>query len=133
MSVVVVATITPIEGHLQQVLDALAVTVPLVHEEPGCELYAAHSDGKTVVMVERWASREALDVHSAGDNLKKFGALAGPSLSAECHGARERSPGRFDEGHDPIAGSSRERMPLGEWMRRIAVEYLGSEPVSHRV
>lgn len=81
MSVVVVATITPIEGHLQRVLDALAVTVPLVHEEPGCELYAAHSDGKTVVMVERWASREALNTHSAGDNLKKFGALAGPSLS----------------------------------------------------
>jgi quinol monooxygenase YgiN len=82
MSVLVVATITPIDGHLQKVLDALAISVPLVHEEPGCELYAAHTDGKVVIMVERWASQEALDIHSAGENLKKFGALAGPSLAA---------------------------------------------------
>jgi quinol monooxygenase YgiN len=81
MSVVVVATLTPVDGHLQEVLDALAVSVPLVHEEPGCELYAAHTDGKVVFMVERWESREALSVHSAGDALKKFGALAGAALA----------------------------------------------------
>jgi quinol monooxygenase YgiN len=81
MSVVVVATLTPRDGQLQKVLDALAVSVPLVHQEPGCELYAPHTDGKLVVMVERWESQEALDVHSAGDALKTFGELAGPSLA----------------------------------------------------
>lgn len=81
MSVVVVATLTPVDGHLQEVLDALAVSVPLVHEEPGCELYAAHTDGNVVIMVERWESQEALGVHSAGDALKKFGALTATALS----------------------------------------------------
>ncbi len=81
MSVIVVATITPLEGHLQDVLDALAVSVPLVHEEPGCELYSAHTDGKIIIMVERWASQEALDVHAAGANLVTFGKLAGGYLA----------------------------------------------------
>jgi quinol monooxygenase YgiN len=80
MSVIVVATLTPREGHLQNLLDALAVTVPLVHDEPGCELYAAHTDGKVVIMVERWTSQEALDVHAAGANLVTFGELAGSHL-----------------------------------------------------
>lgn len=80
MSVLVVATITPREGQLQKVLDALAVSIPLVHDEPGCELYAAHTDGKVVIMVERWETQDALDVHSHGKNLKTFGELAGSAL-----------------------------------------------------
>ncbi len=81
MSVVVLATITPKPGELQTLLDAMAVTAPLVHAEPGCELYAVHTDGTEVFMVERWASPEALRVHSKGENLQNFSASVGSSLA----------------------------------------------------
>jgi quinol monooxygenase YgiN len=81
MSVVVLATITPKPGELQTLLDAMAVTVPLVHAEPGCELYAVHTDGTAVFMVERWESPDALRAHSKGENLKSFSASVAPILA----------------------------------------------------
>ena len=96
MSVVVVATITPKRGRLQELEDALAITVPLVHAEPGCELYAAHTDGKVVIMVERWASPEALETHSKADGLKRFTALTEDVLA------------------QPIEVKVLENLPLGE-------------------
>lgn len=81
MSVVVVATITPKPGRLQDLLDAMAATVPLVHAEPGCELYAVHTDGTAIIMVERWESPEALRVHSKGDNLRAFGEATADALA----------------------------------------------------
>jgi quinol monooxygenase YgiN len=80
MSVVVVATLTPKPGRLQDLIEVMGATVPLVHDEPGCELYAVHSDGTSVIMVERWESPEALKVHSRGDNLKAFGAASADIL-----------------------------------------------------
>lgn len=80
MSVVVVATLSPKPGRLQDLIDAMGAIVPLVHAEPGCELYAVHSDGTDVIMVERWASQEALTVHSKADALKAFGAATGDIL-----------------------------------------------------
>lgn len=32
-------------------------------------------------MVERWETKDALDVHSHGENLKTFGELAGSALA----------------------------------------------------
>lgn len=74
MSVIVVATLAPKPGRLQDLIDAMGAIVPLVHDEPGCELYAVHSDGTNVIMVERWESPDALKVHARGDNLKAFNA-----------------------------------------------------------
>jgi quinol monooxygenase YgiN len=84
MSVVVVATITPLPGRLQDVLDNFADGVPLVHQEKGCELYAAHTDGELVIMVERWTTKEDLDAHAKGEAVAAIGAsnagaVAGPS------------------------------------------------------
>lgn len=73
MSIVVVATLSPRPGRLPDLIAAMGATVPLVHAEPGCELYAVHSDGTSVIMVERWESSEALAAHARGDNLKTFG------------------------------------------------------------
>ena len=42
MSVVVVATVTPLPEHVDAVRQALLAAVPQVHAEPGCELYAMH-------------------------------------------------------------------------------------------
>jgi len=77
---VVVAIQTPKPGRLQDVLDAFAVVSPLVHEEQGCELYAAHTDGDVCVMVERWTTQADLDAHAAGEPLKELQRLWGDAL-----------------------------------------------------
>ncbi|TFD27598.1 putative quinol monooxygenase [Cryobacterium cryoconiti] len=81
MSVVVVAILTPKPGRSQEILDAFAVVSPLVHAEPGCELYAAHTDGDLVVMVERWASPADLAVHATGAGIARLGALTDDALA----------------------------------------------------
>jgi quinol monooxygenase YgiN len=78
VSVVVVATITPKPGEEDAVREAILAAIPQVHAEPGCELYALHEGGGGFVMVERWASPEALAVHSKAEALTSLGAaLAG--------------------------------------------------------
>ena len=84
MAVVVVATITPKEGLLDEVVEIYKETIPLVHQEPGCELYALHRGKDRLVMIERWESREALAVHGkapalAAAHAKTDGKLAGPA------------------------------------------------------
>ena len=73
--VVVVAQAKPGRGD-----DALAafgeVSAP-THAEEGCVAYALHralSDPDQIVLVERWASREALDEHLASEHLARFRA-----------------------------------------------------------
>ena len=72
MSVIVVATFTPVPGAGSRIIDAFRRVSPLVHNEVGCELYAAHIEqqGDAVVMVEQWSSREALEAHAAGAPLR---------------------------------------------------------------
>ena len=78
MSVVVVATITPSDGHYDEVRQILLDAVPQVQEEDGCERYSLHEDGERFVMIEKWASAQALDTHSNGEVLRDAGrALAG--------------------------------------------------------
>lgn len=78
MSVVVVATIVPVEGQHEAVKAALLDAVPAVHEEDGCELYALHEKDDRLVMIEQWSSAEALAVHSRGAAPAELGPkLAG--------------------------------------------------------
>jgi quinol monooxygenase YgiN len=84
VSVVVVATITPLAGHTDEVIAVYAETIPLVHAEDGCELYALHQAEGRLIMIEKWASREALGAHSQGAALaamrpKIAGWTAGPA------------------------------------------------------
>ena len=53
MSIVVVATIIPKEGTLQELTEAFEEAVPVVQTEPGCEQYALYSDGSVLVTIER--------------------------------------------------------------------------------
>jgi quinol monooxygenase YgiN len=71
--VVVVAQAKPGRGE-----DALAafqgVAVP-THAEEGCRLFAVHrapADPERIVIVERWASRAALDEHLTTSHLLEF-------------------------------------------------------------
>jgi len=78
LSVVVVATITPSDGHYDEVRQILLDAIPKVHEEAGCDRYSLHEDGERFVMIEKWESAQALDAHSNGEVLRDAGrALAG--------------------------------------------------------
>jgi len=69
MSVVVVATIVPLAEHRDEVLTAFTETIAQVHGEDGCELYALHEAPDRLIMIEKWASPEALRAHSKGAAL----------------------------------------------------------------
>jgi quinol monooxygenase YgiN len=73
MSLVVVATIIPVPEHRDEVVAAFTATIARVHGEDGCELYALHEGDDQLVMIEKWASQEALDTHSAGPALRELG------------------------------------------------------------
>jgi quinol monooxygenase YgiN len=84
VSVVVVATIIPLPEHRDEVIATITETVAKVHEEDGCELYALHQADDRLMMVEKWASPEALRVHSKGAALaaqapRLAGKMAGPT------------------------------------------------------
>jgi quinol monooxygenase YgiN len=63
---IVVARVYPKPGRVQEVIGVYAPIVPLVHQEPGCELFALHTDGETVFVVEKWAAPADLQDHAAG-------------------------------------------------------------------
>jgi len=50
-----------------------------VHAEDGCELYALHRAEDRLVMIEKWASPEALSTHSRGPAL----AAMNPQLAGK--------------------------------------------------
>ena len=85
MSVVVVATIVPIPEHRAAVIEAITEAIDQVHGEDGCELYSLNEAPDRLIMIEKWASREALAAHSAGPNL----AALGPKLAGKVTGAPE--------------------------------------------
>jgi quinol monooxygenase YgiN len=75
VSVTVVAILAAKPGLAERVIDSFREVSPLVHLEPGCELYAAHTDGDVVIMVERWATRADLDAHATGAPLVRLNEL----------------------------------------------------------
>jgi len=84
MSVVVVATVFPQPGHREEVIAAYTETVAKVHAEDGCELYALNQAEDRLMMIEKWASREALRAHSQGAPLAELrsrlaGKITGPA------------------------------------------------------
>ena len=81
---VVVATITPLPEYHDEVIAAFTATIPQVHAEDGCELYALHAAPDRLIMIEKWSSRDALGTRSKGAalaalNPKLAGKVTGPS------------------------------------------------------
>ena len=85
MSVVVVATILPLAEHRAEVIAAFTETIAQVHEEDGCELYSLNEAPDRLIMIEKWASPEALAAHSKGANL----AALNPKLAGKVTGRPE--------------------------------------------
>lgn len=83
-AVVVVATVQVKPGSEDAALAALETAIAATHGEEGCLSYALHRDYENpqrFVMVERWASREALEAHFGTPHLGAlFAAL--PDLVA---------------------------------------------------
>lgn len=87
MSIVhVLAIITTKPGQRAAVLELFNANVPAVLAEDGCLSYEATIDTEnagpiqtpfgpdTFVVVERWASLEALGAHAKSDHMKAYGA-----------------------------------------------------------
>jgi quinol monooxygenase YgiN len=85
MSVVVVATIVPLAEHREEVIAAVKETIEQVHAEDGCELYSLNEAPDRLIMIEKWASPEALRVHGTGAALTALG----PRLRGKVAGAPE--------------------------------------------
>lgn len=68
MSVVVTAQFEALEGHEQDLVNALTESIPAVHAEPGCLKFALHSaENGSVILIEKWESEELLETHLSGD------------------------------------------------------------------
>jgi quinol monooxygenase YgiN len=84
-TVVVTAVFHPVPDRRDELIAALRATIPGVHEEDGCRLYAIHdAEDGTVTMIEKWDSREALAAHSTGPAVQALraavdGLVAGPT------------------------------------------------------
>lgn len=78
---VVVATITPLPQHREEVVLALRESVPVVHAEPGCQVYALHEAGDSFVFIEQWESDDALNRHNAGDAVSTVVAKIADKLA----------------------------------------------------
>ena len=81
--VIVVATAFPAPEHRAEVIAAFEAAIAQVHaEEPGCELYALHEgpDGR-LVMIEKYASQDAVAAHGKGDGLAGLRKALGGKLS----------------------------------------------------
>jgi len=79
--IVVTAVFHPAPGTKERLITALREGIPAVHSEDGCVLYAIHdAEDDTVVMLEKWKSREDLDAHAAGPAVVQLNALIAPYL-----------------------------------------------------
>lgn len=82
MSVIVTATFKPAVGAKSESITALSHAIAEVHGEDGCELFALHdgADG-TLVLIEKWASTEALDAHGQGEPVSRLNAAIAPFIA----------------------------------------------------
>jgi quinol monooxygenase YgiN len=83
-AVIIVATAFPAPEHRAEVIAAFEAATAQVHdEEPGCELYALHEgpDGR-LVMIEKYASDDAVAQHGKGAGLAALRAALKDKLSA---------------------------------------------------
>jgi quinol monooxygenase YgiN len=79
---VVIAVISALPEHRSTVREALLAAVPQVHGEDGCGLYALHENDDSFVMIERWATPQALGVHAKAPAFTALAASLDGRLAA---------------------------------------------------
>lgn len=73
----VVATFTIHPGTLEPFVEAAYAAIAATRREPGCLLYDLHAsvtDPERAVLIARWESREALNMHMVSDHIAAFAA-----------------------------------------------------------
>jgi quinol monooxygenase YgiN len=81
-AVIIVATAFPIPEHRAEVIAAFETAIARVHDdEPGCELYALHEAPDRLVMIEKYASQDAMAEHLKGGGLAGLRAALDGKLS----------------------------------------------------
>ncbi|MDT0571989.1 antibiotic biosynthesis monooxygenase family protein [Streptomyces sp. DSM 3412] len=83
-AVVLVATMVAKPGQEELVERTLTAALPKVHAEPGCLRYALHRKAGTTgvfLMIEKWASPEALGAHMKGAVMREVGAALARALA----------------------------------------------------
>ncbi|CAL9640693.1 Putative monooxygenase [Streptomyces sp. enrichment culture] len=82
--VIVVGTLRLRPDTAEEARTVIASVVEQTHQEPGCLLYAAHEDAHdplTLVVVEQWASQQALDEHNRSPYLASAMGRVGELLA----------------------------------------------------
>lgn len=89
MPVVVTAVFRPAPGRREDLVEALRSTIPGVHAERGCLLYAIHdAEDGTITMIEKWSSAADLDAHGSGPAVAALGAAIDDLVAAPAHVTR---------------------------------------------
>ncbi len=83
MSIVIVATALPKPEHRDEAVAAFERAVAAVHAEDGCELYALNEGRDRLVMIEKWADKDALGAHAKGAGLAALTADLEGLLTAD--------------------------------------------------
>jgi quinol monooxygenase YgiN len=74
MAVVVIGTLRPLPDRRDEVIAVLEDVIPRVHaEDEGCLLYALHTAGEKLILIEKWSSPEALAAHGRGAAIAELG------------------------------------------------------------
>ena len=86
-AVIVVATAFPVPEHKAEVVAAFEAAIAHVHgAEPGCEFYALHEGQDRLVMIEKYASQDAVAEHIKGAGLAGLRAALEGKLSSPIDG-----------------------------------------------
>ncbi len=89
MPVVVTAVFSPAPGRKDDLVEALRSTMPGVHAEAGCLLYAIHdAEDGTITMIEKWESVADLDAHGSGPAVAALGAAVDGLVAGPAHVTR---------------------------------------------
>ena len=89
MPVVVTAVFRPASGRRDDLVAALRSTMPGVHAEPGCLLYAIHdAEDGTITMIEKWATVADLDTHGSSPATKALQAAVDGLVTEPAHVVR---------------------------------------------
>lgn len=90
----VLAIITALPGKREAVLQAFRANMPAVHAEAGCIEYGPAIDAPdagrmqaplgpdSFVVIEKWASMEALAAHAAAPHMATYAAHTKPMLAS---------------------------------------------------
>jgi quinol monooxygenase YgiN len=90
----VIAIVTAKEGMRSRILDAYKANLEAVRAETGCIEYGAVIDSSaagsafpqfgadTFVVIEKWASMEALQAHGVAPHMKAYGAQVKDFIAA---------------------------------------------------